>query len=342
MLSISTISRRSYGDFADGRRRRRPSTSPRASSWCCSAPRAAARPRRCAWSPASCAPSAGRDHHRRARRHQPAALEAQLRAGLPELCALPAYDRRARTSPSAWRCARCAPAEIAVPRVAEALRLVQLTGFDERYPRQLSGGQQQRVALARALAIRARRAAARRAALQSRRQAARRRSASRSATCSSKLGLTTIMVTHDQEEALTMADRLVVMEKGKVRQIGTQRELYEKPADRFVAGFIGRSAFLEGADDGAGALPQRAAGSISPAPPPPRLDRQRWRSGPSASPSGLRRMACANRFPARSSTSPISARCSTSRSRLNEQDRMMLQIPNRVGRPSRSRATPSR
>ena len=61
-----------------------------------------------------------------------------------------------------------------------------------------------------------------------------------------QLGLTTVMVTHDQEEALTMADRLVVMNEGSVRQVGSQRDLYERPADRFVAGFVGRSTFLEG------------------------------------------------------------------------------------------------
>jgi putative spermidine/putrescine transport system ATP-binding protein len=61
-----------------------------------------------------------------------------------------------------------------------------------------------------------------------------------------QLGLTAVMVTHDQEEALTMADRLVVMNEGSIRQVGTQRDLYERPADRFVAGFVGRSTFLEG------------------------------------------------------------------------------------------------
>ena len=61
-----------------------------------------------------------------------------------------------------------------------------------------------------------------------------------------RLGITTVMVTHDQEEALTMADRLVVMNEGAVRQVGSQRDLYERPADRFVAGFVGRSSFIRG------------------------------------------------------------------------------------------------
>src|SRR5215470_11371946 len=67
-----------------------------------------------------------------------------------------------------------------------------------------------------------------------------------------QLGLTTVMVTHDQEEALTMADRLVVMNEGSVCQVGSQRDLYERPADRFVAGFVGRSTFLKGMLEGPG------------------------------------------------------------------------------------------
>ncbi len=67
-----------------------------------------------------------------------------------------------------------------------------------------------------------------------------------------KLGLTTVMVTHDQEEALTMADRLVVMSEGRIRQIGTQRDLYERPSEKFVADFVGRSTFIDGRMDGPG------------------------------------------------------------------------------------------
>ena len=74
-----------------------------------------------------------------------------------------------------------------------------------------------------------------------------------------KLGLTTIMVTHDQEEALTMADRLVVMAEGEIRQIGSQRDLYERPTDRFVAGFVGRSTFLR-ARERAGSFEMPAGG----------------------------------------------------------------------------------
>jgi putative spermidine/putrescine transport system ATP-binding protein len=130
-------------------------------------------------------------------------------------------------------------------RVAEALRMVRLDGYAERLPRQLSGGQQQRVALARALAIRpdvllldeplSNLDAKLRETVRVEIRELQR-----------ELGITTVMVTHDQEEALIMADRLVVMSEGEVRQVGTQRELYERPADRFVAGFVGRSNLLNG------------------------------------------------------------------------------------------------
>jgi putative spermidine/putrescine transport system ATP-binding protein len=131
------------------------------------------------------------------------------------------------------------------PKVKEALRLVRLGEHGERLPRQLSGGQQQRVALARALVFRpdvllldeplSNLDAKLRQEVRVEIRALQR-----------ELGLTTVMVTHDQEEALTMADRLVVMSEGRVRQVGTQRDLYERPADRFVAGFVGRSSFLHG------------------------------------------------------------------------------------------------
>jgi putative spermidine/putrescine transport system ATP-binding protein len=140
---------------------------------------------------------------------------------------------------------RKVPAAEMRSRVAEALRLVRLDDYGERLPRQLSGGQQQRVALARALAFRpdvllldeplsnldAKLRAEVRVEIRELQQ---------------KLGLTTVMVTHDQDEALSMADRLAVMANGVVQQVGTQRDLYERPSGRFVAGFVGRSNFLEG------------------------------------------------------------------------------------------------
>jgi putative spermidine/putrescine transport system ATP-binding protein len=130
-------------------------------------------------------------------------------------------------------------------KITEALRLVRLAHLGDRLPRQLSGGQQQRVALARALVFRPDillldeplsnlDAKLRQDVRVEIRELQR------------KLGLTTVMVTHDQEEALTMADRLVVMSEGRIRQVGTQQDLYERPADRFVADFVGRSSFIEG------------------------------------------------------------------------------------------------
>ena len=130
-------------------------------------------------------------------------------------------------------------------RAMEALRMVRMEPYAARLPRQMSGGQQQRAALARALAIHPDvllldeplsnlDAKLREEVRVEIRQLQR------------QLGLTTIMVTHDQEEALTVADRLVVMAEGEIRQVGSQQDLYERPADLFVAGFVGRSTFLAG------------------------------------------------------------------------------------------------
>src|SRR6188508_2973708 len=130
-------------------------------------------------------------------------------------------------------------------RTREALRLVRLEGFAQRLPRQLSGGQQQRVALARALAIRPD-VLLLDEPLSNLDAKLREQVRVEIRELQRQLGLTTVMVTHDQEEALTMADRLVVMNEGSVRQVGSQRDLYERPADRFVAGFVGRSTFLGG------------------------------------------------------------------------------------------------
>jgi putative spermidine/putrescine transport system ATP-binding protein len=137
-----------------------------------------------------------------------------------------------------------AKAEIAA-RAREVLRLVRLEGFAERFPRQLSGGQQQRVALARALAIRPD-VLLLDEPLSNLDAKLREEVRIEIRELQQQLGLTTIMVTHDQEEALTVADRLVVMADGEIRQIGSQQDLYERPSDRFVAAFVGRSTFLDG------------------------------------------------------------------------------------------------
>ena len=140
---------------------------------------------------------------------------------------------------------RKVPAAEIAPKVAEALRLVRLGHLGDRLPRQLSGGQQQRVALARALVFRPD-VLLLDEPLSNLDAKLRQEVRIEIRELQRQLGITTVMVTHDQEEALTMADRLVVMEEGEVRQVGTQQELYERPANRFVAGFVGRSSFLEG------------------------------------------------------------------------------------------------
>ncbi len=130
-------------------------------------------------------------------------------------------------------------------RVAEMLRLTRLEAMVDRLPRQLSGGQQQRVALARALAIEPRVLLLDEPL--SNLDAALRGEVGRDIRLLQRTsGLTTIMVTHDQDEAMAMADRLVVMKDGCVQQTGTQEDVYERPATPFVAGFIGRSNMLPG------------------------------------------------------------------------------------------------
>ncbi|CAH1667326.1 Spermidine/putrescine import ATP-binding protein PotA [Hyphomicrobiales bacterium] len=217
------------------------------------------------------------------------------------------------------------------PRVAEALRLVRLDGFDARYPRQLSGGQQQRVALARALAMEPQ-VLLLDEPLSNLDAKLRLEVRVEIRELQRKLGLTTIMVTHDQEEALTMADRLVVMEKGQVRQIGSQRELYEKPADRFVASFIGRSAFLDGEVSGPGRF--RTAGGLAiacaaaAAPGPATLALRPERIAVGGETDGL-----PNRFQARVEHASYLGAVLDIQVALDEHDRMLLQIPNRPGLP---------
>ncbi len=130
-------------------------------------------------------------------------------------------------------------------RVAEMLQLVKLEALAQRLPRQLSGGQQQRVALARALAIHPRVLLLDEPL--SNLDAALRQEVARDIRILQRAGgLTAIMVTHDQDEAMAMADRLVVLRDGQVQQIGSQEDLYERPQTPFVARFIGRSNVLTG------------------------------------------------------------------------------------------------
>jgi len=140
--------------------------------------------------------------------------------------------------------------------VARALELVQLTGFDDRRPKQLSGGQQQRVALARAIVTKPRvllldepLSALDRRLRQSMQVELRR--------IQRDSGLTTIFVTHDQEEALTLSDRLAILDRGRIVQEGVPADIYERPASVFAASFLGDANIFTG--------PVRDGGIASPA-----------------------------------------------------------------------------
>ncbi len=130
-------------------------------------------------------------------------------------------------------------------RVAEALEMVSLAGLEERKPNELSGGQQQRVALARALVLEPK------VLLLDEPLAAldlklRKRMQEELKGLQRRLGISFVFVTHDQEEALTMSDRVVVMNAGVIEQLGLPQEIYEHPQTEFVAGFIGDSNIIEG------------------------------------------------------------------------------------------------
>ena len=157
-------------------------------------------------------------------------------------------------------------------RVAEMLGLVRLEGYGERRPDQLSGGQQQRVALARALARRPELLLLDEplSALDRNLREATRQELS---ALQRRLGVTFVLVTHDQEEALTLATRIGVMQAGRLAQVGTPADIYERPASRFVAEFLGAANILRGvvrASDAGGALIALSTGgqvqSAMPAP----------------------------------------------------------------------------
>ena len=139
-----------------------------------------------------------------------------------------------------------APRAEASARVAEMLQLIKLPEFGDRYPYQLSGGQQQRVALARAMAARPQVLLLDEplSALDAKVRVSLREEIR---AIQKKLGITTVFVTHDQEEALSMSDRIVVMNNGRAEQVGTPFEIYNRPATRFVANFVGTLNILDGA-----------------------------------------------------------------------------------------------
>ena len=155
-------------------------------------------------------------------------------------------------------------------RVAEALELVKLASFGDRYPRQLSGGQQQRIALARAVVFEPR------LLLMDEPLGALDRKLRESLQLeiirvSRQLGATVLYVTHDQEEALVMSDRIAIFSMGRIEQLGSGEDLYDRPASLFVADFIGESNILRGRYEVDGA----AGGWMT-------RDGSRWQVGPAS------------------------------------------------------------
>jgi putative spermidine/putrescine transport system ATP-binding protein len=146
---------------------------------------------------------------------------------------------------------RKAPRAECARRVTEVLELVGLAPYAARFPRQLSGGQQQRVALARAISIRPRILLLDEplsnldAKLREEMQIELRQ-------IQRQLGTTTVLVTHDQAEAMALSDRIVVMNKGRIEQIGRPEDTYERPRTAFVANFLGKTNRLHGTASGAG------------------------------------------------------------------------------------------
>ncbi|CAM5525963.1 putrescine transport system ATP-binding protein [Aquamicrobium terrae] len=154
-------------------------------------------------------------------------------------------------------------AEIA-RRVAEMLKLVKLEQFSKRKPHQLSGGQRQRVALARSVAKRPK-VLLLDEPLGALDKKLREETQFELMDLQQELGLTFVVVTHDQEEAMTMADRIAIMDKGEVMQVATPAEVYEAPASRFVANFVGNVNMFEGrvADRADGAARIEAGNGIT-------------------------------------------------------------------------------
>ena len=138
-----------------------------------------------------------------------------------------------------------APKEEVARQVAEVLELVQLTGYEQRAPNQLSGGQQQRVALARALVMRPK-VLLMDEPLSNLDAKLREQMRTEIRRIQKAIGITSVYVTHDQIEAMTLSDRIVVMNQGVIEQVGPPPQIYRRPATHFVADFIGRANFIEG------------------------------------------------------------------------------------------------
>ncbi|RON41921.1 Fe3+/spermidine/putrescine ABC transporter ATP-binding protein [Pseudomonas frederiksbergensis] len=156
-------------------------------------------------------------------------------------------------------------------RVDRVLKLVRLNQHAERYPRELSGGQRQRVALARALVIEPpvllldEPLSNLDANLREEMQFEIRR-------IQREVGITTLMVTHDQSEALSISDRVVVMQAGRITQIDAPYTLYEHPRTEFISGFVGKANLLPGERDGAGVVQVRSGGDLTLSLRPEKID----------------------------------------------------------------------
>jgi ABC-type Fe3+/spermidine/putrescine transport system ATPase subunit len=152
-------------------------------------------------------------------------------------------------------------------RVAESLALVDLPGFEDRRVGEISGGQQQRVALARALAPEPR-ILLLDEPLSNLDPSLRERTRRELRRAVERVGITTILVTHEQEEAFHLGDRVAVLQGGVLHQVGTPEDLYQRPASRFVAGFVGRASGLAGTletaleDGGTVRLPSGSGGEV--------------------------------------------------------------------------------
>ena len=162
---------------------------------------------------------------------------------------------------------RRAPREKIRERVRDSLELVGLTGYETRRPGQLSGGQQQRVALARTLAIEPQ-VLLLDEPLSNLDAKLRVQTRQELRKLQQRLGITTIFVTHDQEEALTTCDRIAVMDQGVIQQVGTPFELFDHPVNRFVAGFVGSANVVQREGRDIAFRPHAVSLSVAPAAAP--------------------------------------------------------------------------
>jgi ABC-type Fe3+/spermidine/putrescine transport system ATPase subunit len=208
---------------------------------------------------------AGIDHTEVPPHRRPVNTVFQSYALFPHLCVWDnvAFGPRSR---------QLADAEIR-RRVGEMLEIVGLQDLAQRRPRQLSGGQQQRVALARAL-VNTPVALLLDEPLAALDPSMRRSMQAELKRIQREVGVTFLMVSHDQQEALALSDRLAVLREGRIEQVGTPRQLYDRPASRFVAGFVGEANLIPLAQGGLGLLRPEWLRLSGEAPPPGRSGRR--------------------------------------------------------------------